>query len=351
MTTPNTAEAEPTLKDIASAAGLSVAAVSKVLNNREGVSQVSRDRVMKIMAELGYRGRAGRLASEPLREATVLTLGRYVMNDSFYGEILSGIVETGNAEGVSVDVKIVSDGDGSRTLEQLFPNGFPKAFMLMGIDGASLIDEIVASGVPAVLVNGMDRSMRVASVAPDYHFGGAMATRHLLQLGHKRLLHVTHPYRESIRRRIDGFRNAIEEAGLPFDAERHILDLGSPAFLTIEARDIILDRLASMDERPTAMVCINDIVAIAAIQAVQAMGLSVPDDISVIGFDDLPVGAHASPPLTTMRIDRRELGRIAVKLLQSSGEAAAVQRIGVGAVLLQRGSTGRPNENDVLDSQ
>lgn len=342
MTTLNEARAEPTLKDIASAAGLSVAAVSKVLNNREGVSQASRDRVMKIMADLGYRGRGGRLTSEPLREATVLTLGRYVMNDSFYGEMLSGIVETGNAVGVSIDVKIVSDGDGSRTLEQLFPNGLPKAFMLMGIDGASLIDEIVASGVPSVLVNGMDRSMRIASVAPDYHFGGAMATRHLLELGHTKLLHVTHPYRESIRRRIDGFRNAIEEAGLQFDAGRHILDLGSPALLTIEAREVIFEHLAGVDELPTGIVCINDIVAIAAIQAIEARGLSVPEDISVVGFDDLPAGAHASPALTTIRTDRRELGRISVRLLQTSAELVACQRIAVGTKLIKRGSTCAP---------
>lgn len=341
MTTLNEARAEPTLKDIATAAGLSVAAVSKVLNNREGVSQASRDRVMKIMADLGYRGRGGRLSSEPLREATVLTLGRYVMNDSFYGEILSGIVDAGKVDGFTIDVKIVSDGDGSRPLQQIFPAGLPKAIALMGIDGAALIDEISVSGIPTVLVNGMDRSMRLPSVSPDYHYGGAMATRHLLELGHRNLLHITHPYRETIRRRIDGFRYALEDAGIAFDADRHLLDLGSPGMLTIEARDMIAEHLGKMTTPPTGIVAVNDIVAIAAIQAVQAMGLSVPEDVSVIGFDDLPVGAHASPPLTTMRVDRREVGRIAVRLLQSMNEAIGVQRITLGAILVDRASTCR----------
>lgn len=339
MTTLNDVEAEPTLKDIASAAGLSVAAVSKVLNNREGVSQVSRDRVMKIIAEMGYRGRGGRISTEPVREATVLTLGRYVMNDSFYGEILSGIVEAGQSEGIAIDVKVVSDGDGSSMPHELFPNGMPKAIVLMGVDGAALIDDIASSRVPAVLVNGMDRSMRLSSVSPDYHFGGAAATQHLLDLGHRNILHITHPYRETIRRRIDGFRTAIEGAGLHFDARQHILDLGNPALLTIDARDVIADYLMNLAHRPSAIVAVNDIVAIAATQAVQKMGLSVPDDISIIGFDDLPVGAHASPPLTTMRVDRREVGRIALRLLQGATETAVIQRIGIGASLVTRGST------------
>ncbi|WP_332302714.1 LacI family DNA-binding transcriptional regulator [Rhizobium sp. GR12] len=342
----NDADPVLTLKDIATEAGLSVAAVSKVLNNRGGVSQASRDRILQIMDQIGYKGRGGRLNAAPSREATVLTLGRYAQNDGFYGEILAGIVEAGAREGVVIDVKVVSDSDCDLPPEQLFSGAMPKAVLLLGVDGPPLIDSISRMGIPAVLINGMDRSMRLSSIAPDYHFGGWMATRHLLDLGHREILHVTHPYRESIRRRIDGFRNALEEADIAFDAERHILDLGTPMMLGIDARELVAKYLAKIKRPPTAMVCINDIVAIAAIQAVQAHGLSVPRDISVVGFDDLPVGAHSAPQLTTMRVDRRELGRIAVGLLQHEGETQSVQRVSLGATLVQRGSTGAPREHD-----
>ncbi len=335
-----------TLKDIAAEAGLSVAAVSKVLNNRGGVSQASRDRVLKIMEQIGYKGRGGRLNAEPSREATVLTLGRYAQNDGFYGEILSGIIEAGAREGIAIDVKVVSDSDCDLPPERLFPATRPKALLLLGIDGPALIDSISGLGIPAVLINGMDRTMRLSGIAPDYHFGGWMATRHLLDLGHREILHITHPYRESIRRRIDGFRNALEESGIDFDARRHILDLGTPTMLGIDAREMIGSYLSRTKQPPTALVCINDIVAIAAIQAVQAHGLSVPDDISVVGFDDLPVGAHSAPPLTTMRVDRRELGRIAVGLLQHEGETLSAQRVALGTTLVRRGSTSTPKERD-----
>lgn len=335
-------ETEPTLKDIAAATGLSMAAVSKVLNNREGVSQANRERVMRTMTALGYRKRKGRSSIEPLRQASVLTLGRYASNDSFYGEILNGIIEAGTSQGIAIDVKIASDGASSGSIEHLFPLGLPNALLLVGIDNPALIAQIADAGIRSVLVNGMDRSMRLSSVSPDYLFGGWLATRHLIELGHREILHVTHPYRESIRQRMDGFRNAIQEAGITFEPVRHVLDLGTPQLMTIDARDIISAYLANTDRRPTAIVCVNDIVALATMQAIQSHGLSVPDDISVIGFDDLPVGAHSSPSLTTIRVDREELGRSAVRLLLTANNVSPVQRMALGTTLVKRGSTSPP---------
>lgn len=332
---------EPTLKDIARAAGLSVAAVSKVINNREGVSQASRERVTRIMIELGYRGRAGKSTPEPLTRARILTLGRYVTNDGFYGDVFAGIIEAGQAQGIAIDIVIAGETEASSPVSNLSAESFETPALLVGIDSPALIERVVASGSPSVIVNGMDRSMRLPSVSADYHFGGWMATRHLLDLGHRNILHITHPYRETIRRRVDGFRNAIEEAGIHFEPDRHILDLGSPRLLSIEARGKVSEWLAAADRLPTAIVCVNDIVALAAMQEIQARGFTVPDDISVIGFDDLPAGAHASPPLTTMRVDRRELGRLGIRLLvaQAADDTRQIQRIVLAARLIDRQST------------
>lgn len=334
--------AQPTLRDLAEVAGVSIAAVSKVLNNRKGVGAETRERVMRVARELGYRGRGGRLADEKLTSAAIVTLDRYVTNDSFYGEIIQSIVQEGASAGIDVSVSVTGTPAGAACPEVLFPAGPPQAVFLVGIDEPTVVEAVHALGRPAVIVNGMDRHMRLPSVSPDYHLGGWRATRYLLELGHRRIVHVTHPYRESLRRRVDGFRNAIEEAGIAFDPSRHILDLGSPARIGISAREPVAEYLRSVDTTPTAFFCVNDIVALGVIQALQAQGLSVPGDVSVMGFDGLAVGAHALPPLTSMRIDRREVGRAAVRqLLDRVGfPDRPAQRLSIGVELLVRESAG-----------
>lgn len=328
---------EPTLKDIAAAAGVSVAAVSKVLNNRGGVGGATRDRVMQIAEELGYRGRAGRQVGS----ISVLTLEQYVSNDAFYGDVLASIGATGSAAGLDVSVTVLRDLD-----EMLVPGGLPQAqaFLLVGVDHPQLIEAVTRLHVPAVVVNGMDPSMRLPSVAPDYLYGAWAATRHLLELGHRDIVHVTHAWRETLRRRVAGFRSALEEAGLPFDPARQILDLGAPQNINLSARDVLERWLDDGNIMPTAFFCVNDMVALGVMQAVERRGLSVPEDVSVIGFDGLALGGFGTPPLTTVSSDRHALGRIGVELLAArmADPTGPVQRVSVGVDLLLRRSTTVP---------
>lgn len=223
MSTPRSTS--PTLKDIAKAAGVSVAAVSKVLNNRGGVGDATRQRILSTIDDLGYNGRAGRDAS--VGAATILTLEQYVTNDAFYGEILESIKAASLRAGLDIGISVYRTATDMR--EAVQQGSVDGPVMLMGVDQPDIVDSVIAHKLSGVIVNGMDRTMQLTSVSPDYHFGAALATQHLLSLGHRHILHVTHPYRESIRRRIDGFRNALEEAGIDFDPERHLVDLGSPA--------------------------------------------------------------------------------------------------------------------------
>lgn len=328
---------EPTLKDIAAAAGVSVAAVSKVLNNREGVGGATRDRVLQIAEELGYRGRAGRQVGR----ISVLTLEQYVSNDAFYGDILATIGATGSAAGLDVSVTVLRHLD-----EMLMPGGLPQAqaFLLVGVDHPRLIEAVTGLQVPAVVVNGMDPSMRLPSVAPDYLYGAWTATRHLLELGHRDIVHVTHAWRETLRRRLAGFRSALEEAGMPFNPARHVLDLGAPQNINLSARDVLERWLDDGNTMPTAFFCVNDMVALGVMQAVERRGLSVPEDVSVIGFDGLALGGFGTPPLTTVSSDRHALGRIGVELLAArmADPTGPVQRVSVGVDLLLRRSTTVP---------
>lgn len=332
---------DPTLKDIAQRAGVSVAAVSKVLNNREGVGAVTRARISQIAQDMGYRGRGGRVMAPSLSQATIVTLDRYVMNDAFYGAIISSILAHGQAANINVTVSVLSDTDAGSLAARL-RDAPPTALILVGIDLPDLVGEAASLGRPIVIVNGMDRAMRVSGVSPDYHFGAWVATNHLLNLGHHDIVHVTHPYRESIKRRTDGFRNALEEAGVGYDAARNILDLGAPDLMTSAAGPVIGRYLDQRDTLPDALFCVNDIVALGAIHELQGRGLSVPGDMSIMGFDGLSIGAHSTPSLTSMETDREAMGRIAIQLLSDCAEHPnrAVQRVTIGVDLKVRQSTG-----------
>ena len=241
----------PTLKDIAAASGLSVPAVSKVLNDRKGVSAQSRARVLRVIEELGYRGRAGRAApAGSSGAATLVTIDRYLTSNNFYGEIIRGILEGAAAAGLRIEIDIGSSAGAATAEASMFATKSPSAVVLVGIDSPDIIDRIAALNCPAVIVNGMDSGMRIPSVSPDFYFGGYAATRHLLDLGHRDIVHVTHPYRKSISLRLEGFRDALSDAGIAFDPVRHVFDLKDSLAISLDARPLIAD-MAGLD-KPTA---------------------------------------------------------------------------------------------------
>lgn len=329
----------PTLKDLADATGLSTATVSKVLNNRDGASASNRERVLKLAAEMGYQGR-GTKANRPER-VTIVMLDRFVTNNTFYNEIVDGVLQEARDKELATDVRVFASATLSASdIDQLLVEA-PSALVLVGIDRRDITETVRRSQTPAVIINGMDRNMFISSVSPDYHFGGWAATSMLLELGHGDIVHVTHPYRESIKRRLDGFRDALEEAGIAFDPTRHVLDLGDPNLVSIEARASVENFLKTRGSVPTAFFCVADIVALATIQALKGMGLSVPQDVSVVGFDDLSIGAYSTPPLTTVHIDRQLLGRKAVRMLveRLAQPDGPVERINMGVRLICRQST------------
>lgn len=335
----------PTLNDVAALAGVSIASVSKVLNNRAGVSSENRVRVQKAMEDLGYQRRGSR-APAPAERMTIFTLDQNVVDDHFYGTILRTLIDEGAAQGYRVEIELLPTGlpgvlgripDSFKTLT-------PDLVVLLGLDRPELLDIVLGFACPAVIVNGMDPQMRIDSISPDFHFGGLTATRHLLAQGHRDIVHITHPYRQSIARRLDGFRDALAEAGIAYDASRHLLDLQSPHLINVAARDVVGAHIDAHGLTATALVCVTDLVALGTIQALTARGIRVPEDVSVIGFDDLPISSHSLPGLTTMRIERAELARLAVRMLaeRAAKPQGSVRRVGLGVRLVERASTAPP---------
>lgn len=166
---------------------MSVAAVSKVLNNRKGVSDATRKRVLNAAENLGYRGHAAR----QLGSALIVMLEKYVSNDVFYGDILASISASGPDQGLEIGMS------GFRNLDEMMhSDNLPaqaQGVLLVGVDHIDLIDRLAETGTPAVIINGMDRTMRISSISPDYHYGAWRATRHLLDMGHRDIVHVTPP--------------------------------------------------------------------------------------------------------------------------------------------------------------
>ena len=330
-----------TLKDIADAAGLSVAAVSKVVNNREGVSEATRERVLRIMDEMGYAGRAGKGSSNRPEQISIVIPDRYITNDHFYGEIVQAVLDKAKGLGIAAELNIVPTHGGYDPNYDIFRGSIPKAVVFIGMDEPFYLDRAASDSIPAVILNGVDKTMSIPSVSPDYYYGAWAATRHLLELGHRDILHVTHPYRETLKLRLQGFLAAMEAYGVKVDQSQHVLDLGDPNALNLTAADKIVKVLSCRNPRPTALFCATDMAALGAIQAVEQLGLYVPEDLSVVGFDGLPLGAHSKPPLTTVRIERAELGEVAIDVLleRFSGSSTSTKRLALGAVLVERASS------------
>lgn len=337
----------PTLHDIARAAGVSVASVSKVLNNRPGVSDESRRRVTSIADELGYLGRAGRSNRPAIDSVTIITLSRYFSDSQFYEDILQGIIEECETQSLTTEVRLLpSDGPNTDVdVSEIFRNGSPRSVLLLGLDQPAIVEEVVASGVPAVIINGLDPIMRLSSISPDNRFAGWLATRRLLEAGHREIVYITLPLRLSLRRRLDGFRDALEGAGIAFDPDRHVIDLGKEKVADFQTR-VAIDRAFKSGRlsETTAFFCSTDVIALGALQALEARGLSVPGDYSVIGFDDMTIALHSRPPLTTMRIDRAELGREAVTMLMEkiTNPDASPRRVSMAVQLIERATVDLP---------
>ncbi|MET7423555.1 LacI family DNA-binding transcriptional regulator [Dactylosporangium sp. NPDC005555] len=302
-----------TIRDVAATAGVSVATVSKVLNARYGVSAATSAHVQAVIRDLGYEAS---LVAQSLRNHKTNVIGILVADlEPFSTELLKGAAKA--IKGTGYELVVYSAG--GRTSDQA---GWEQRYLsrLSGtlIDGAVLV-------TPTVVDIGHDVGQGTAVVAVDPHAGpsglptvdsdnlnGArLGTQHLLDLGHRRIAMITgRPDLESSRLREQGFRDAMRDAGVPVDPE--LIEIGDydPDSSAAAAR-LLLGR----PDRPTAVFGANDVSAIAAVEVAASMGLRVPDDLSVVGFDNVPEAALASPALTTVEQPIHAMGHRAIELL------------------------------------
>jgi LacI family transcriptional regulator len=298
-----------TIGDVAAEAGVSVATVSKVINGRWGVAEETSARVQAVIADLGYQSS---LVAQSLRRRRTNVLGILVVDiEPFSAELLKGAARAVHGSGYEL---VVFSGCGRADDQVGWEQRYLSRVSGTLCDGAILVtpSSVDATyGAPVVAVDHNAGSSSLPSVDSDNLAGAVAATEYLLGLGHRRIGFLSgRPDLESARLRERGYRTALKAAGL--EVEPALVRVGGyQSDSAEEAARLMLER----DDRPTAIFAANDVSAIAAMDAAQALGLAVPRDLSVIGFDNVPESALCEPPLTTIEQPIQRMGFEAVELL------------------------------------
>jgi LacI family transcriptional regulator len=296
------------MSDVARTAGVSVATVSKVINGRWGVAQATVDRVQEVIEELGYEASLG---AQSLRSHRTNVLGILVAEfEPFSTELLKGA----SAKVAETDYELLAYAAGARGSMVGWERRSLARLSGTLIDGAILVTPTVVEakqGVHVVAIDPHTGPAGMPTIDSDNFAGALLATNYLLGLGHRRIGFIGgRPDLESARLREAGFRRAMTDAGVTVDDA--LVRIGGYRIETAmgPARELL-----GRTDRPTAVFASNDLSAIATVTAARGLGLAVPDDLSVIGFDNVPESALASPPLTTIKQPLQQMGAEALTLL------------------------------------
>lgn len=300
-----------TMAEVAREAGVSKQTVSRVLNNKGEISQATRNQVLAIIERLGYRPSS---IARGLATNKTMTLGLVVpdIGNPFFSEITRGADGAAHAAGYSLLLgNTFEDPEREaavlRTLEEKRVDGIVLCSSRLS-DGQ--LDTFCAVQ-PVVLVNRRHIGTNVGSVRVDDATGASVAVRHLIQSGRKVIGFLSGPpTSHSGQQRAQGYAAALDEAGLTLDPT---LQVDCPPYLQ-GGRQVALDLLIARPD-VNALFCYNDLVATGALQACAKLGRRVPEDVAVIGSDDIPLAEMVTPPLTTLHVSQQEMGASAIQLL------------------------------------
>ncbi|SEF46836.1 transcriptional regulator, LacI family [Actinacidiphila yanglinensis] len=327
-----------TLAEIARAAGVSAPTVSKVLNGRGDVAPATRSRVEDLLRRHGYQRRRGSVQPAPL-----IDLVFHELDSSWAMEVIRGVENVARQESLNV---VLSESAGRLSPGQTWVDGVlarrPTGVILVlsGLDPAQRA-QLTSRDIPFVVMDPAgDPGEDVPAIGATNWQGGLAATRHLLELGHRRIGVIAGPGGMMCSRaRIDGYRAALETAGVDYDP-----DLVRSGDFHHEAGYAVGLELLRPADRPTAVFTGNDLQALGLYEAARELGLRIPEDVSVVGFDDLPLARWISPPLTTVRQPLNEMAEAAARLVLdlSRGKQPSTLRVDLATRLVERASSARP---------
>ncbi len=326
------------IKDVALHAGVSVTTVSHVVNGTRFVSEVVRQRVEAAVRELDYVPSA---VARSLKHNTTHTFGMVIPNNSnpYFAEIIRGVEDRCFAAGYNV-ILCNSNDDPERQAAYLRVLAEKRIDgLILVVTGSDAVVRATLGGINTPLVL-LDREVSGVSsdlVEVNHVLGSQMATEHLLELGHPRVACISGPpgLSPSSQRRA-GWKDALEKAGV----ERKESDLARGDF-TARGGYLAMQTLLKRRPRPTAVFACNDLMAVGALTAAREAGIAVPQQLSIVGFDDIELAAFSAPPLTTVAQPKLEIGTLAAELLleRVSASRSESRRVILDPKIKVRGTT------------
>ncbi|PRY59943.1 LacI family DNA-binding transcriptional regulator [Glycomyces artemisiae] len=327
-----------TIAQLAALAGVSTATVSKVVNGRADVAAATREQIEALIRTRGYRRQR-----RPAKTAALIDVLFHELRGSYAIEILNGVEEVAREHRLGVVVSELGGRHvpGQDWVEEVLarrPLGVVSVYSGLAPDQS---DRLYSRDVPLVQLDPTgDPEHDAPSVGASNWNGGLSAARHLVALGHRRIGVVAGPGdMEAARARLDGFRAALDLAGVPADP-----GLVRHGDFSIERGRDLAEELLRLDEPPTAIFAGNDGTALGVYHAAARLGVRIPEDLSVVGFDDLPKARWMIPPLTTVRQPLKGMGAAAARMVVglAAGETLPQQRVELATELVVRESTAPP---------
>lgn len=349
-----------TIKDVARAADVSVGTVSRVLNHHANVTDDLRQRVLQVATELGYAP-AVILSGEVRAPRTIRSIG-FVYSahvdgmpatiNPYWSQILQGVERAVADTGIQVTYqRLRAVGESPLELRASLQVARLDGILLLGMLAPAVIEQYSAARIPLVLVDNYLPGLPVDTVLVDNFEGGRQATEHLISAGHRSIAFLgippssgPRPLQEdhTVAQRFAGYCAALIDAGLPAGYE-----LYQGASKSVEGGYAACKALLARGVGFTALFCATDLMAAGALRALREAGYRVPDDVSLVGFDDIDLAEHLTPALTTVRVDKMALGAIAVQSLLAQAaapESTPVARL-LDITLVKRESVGPPALN------
>ena len=328
-------------EDIARAVGVSVSTVSRVMSGAPGISPATTKKVLQAAADLGTpvttSAQAEAVPAHRMQRA-LLFLKQVDLNSgsgSIYQFIMAGIQNAARDAGLQIELALLGEDE---DIADSILGGPETGILFAGVDPTpGLLEKLDKSTHPAVLVNGLDPTMTHDQVAPNNYQGGWMAAQYLIRMGHRRILHLGTRRRLTLAARSDGFLTAIEQAGIK-GLSCDFTEMGN---VTEGKAQTAIKQMLSKGHLPySAIFCSTDIVALTVMQELRKRGMEIPGEVSLLGFNGLPVAEFSSPLLSTLIVDWEFLGQEAIRLLckRSAEPELPTQQVQTQVILKQAAS-------------
>lgn len=334
----------PTIRDIAETANVSLATVSNVLSGKRQVNSDAGKKVLQVAQELGYSTDAKHKPNRQIHFLLYKKFGKVIMDTPFFMEVIGGIEQACWESKYNFSISYLEPELSTRQNSRLqtFLSSNTSALILLGTEMSNEdFEPFIGLPYPVLVLDNYCSTLPLNCLTMDNWSAGRLAVNHFYEMGHRQIGYIgsSIPFKNDSNR-LDGFLMGMRE---------HKLELSDENIIRVEptAEGALQDFETILSEReaplPTAFFAINDIVAVAAARALKRKGYHLPKDVSLIGMDNVPIGQIVQPPLTTIDVDKRQMGKMAVQRLIQMIEAPSVNRLSsvMNVNLIQRASVAR----------